>query len=221
MFGPLGFNEIIFILVLGFLMLGPKQMALFSRTLGEVMGKLYRATADARRLFEEERRKLEEEMSDVTTPVREAKQQWGQLKGQLKKGVDGIDQEIRKERQAFHEHVEGVKTEGQETADPSSIEAAKDSESSDDGEIPDLSRRKFLGDFDPPEGEASSGKSEDSDASDAPAPIEVRTPSGQMARGTFVDDPPGVNETETTTEGATAADEVTAEDAPEPKAVSS
>lgn len=122
MFGPLGFNEIIFILVLGFLLLGPRQLAIFSRTFGEMLGRFYRATADARRLFEEERRKLEADMSEVTAPMRQAKDSLRSLRGELQKDVAEVESEVKREKSYFERRQTELRQ--------------------------DWSRRKFLGDLD-------------------------------------------------------------------------
>lgn len=163
MLGPLGFNEIIFILVLGFLLLGPRQMALFSRTLGELMGRLYRATSDARRMFEEERRKLEDDMSEVTAPLRDAQKQLKSLRSNLRADVRQVEDEVRREKEDLERQHEELKE--------------------------DWSRRRFLGDFDDGEASREDGGdgAKEGGSSQAPKAPEVRTPEGQMARGSLHD----------------------------------
>lgn len=54
MFGPLGFPELIFILVLALLVFGPKRLPQIGRTLGKAMGEFRRATTDLKRSFDTE-----------------------------------------------------------------------------------------------------------------------------------------------------------------------
>lgn len=53
-FGPLGFYELAFILVLALLIFGPKKLPEIGRTLGRGMSELRRATTDLKRSVEEE-----------------------------------------------------------------------------------------------------------------------------------------------------------------------
>ncbi|MGE0641082.1 MAG: twin-arginine translocase TatA/TatE family subunit [Thermoanaerobaculia bacterium] len=54
MFGPLGFPEMIFIVVLALLIFGPKRLPEVGRTIGKGMAQFRRATSDLRRTIEEE-----------------------------------------------------------------------------------------------------------------------------------------------------------------------
>ena len=54
MFGPLGFPEMIFILILGLLIFGPKRLPEVGRTIGKGMAQFRKATSDLRRTIETE-----------------------------------------------------------------------------------------------------------------------------------------------------------------------
>ena len=54
MFGPLGFPEVVFILILALLIFGPKRLPEIGRTLGKGMAQFRRATTDLRRTLESE-----------------------------------------------------------------------------------------------------------------------------------------------------------------------
>ena len=54
MFGPLGFPEMIFILILGLLIFGPKRLPEVGRTIGKGMAQFRKATTDLRRTIETE-----------------------------------------------------------------------------------------------------------------------------------------------------------------------
>lgn len=54
MFGSLGFPEILFILVLGLLVFGPKRLPEVGRTLGKGLREFRRATTDLKRSVEVE-----------------------------------------------------------------------------------------------------------------------------------------------------------------------
>lgn len=177
MFGPLGFNEIIFILVLGFLLLGPRQLALFSRTFGEMLGRFYRATADARRLFEEERRKLEEDVAEVTAPVRQAKEGLRSLRGELQKDVAEVERQVKKEKSYFERRQTEMRQ--------------------------DWSRRKFLGDLDDEPAEDQAGEPGE-DVTATLAVPEIRSPEGQMARGGLPEPPSSEAEVSAASTAATS-----------------
>ena len=72
MFGPLGFYELVFILGLAFLLLGPRQLSVVSSTLGRTLREFYKATADVRRQINSERAALEEEIRREQKPLQEA-----------------------------------------------------------------------------------------------------------------------------------------------------
>ncbi len=61
MFGPLGFPEMLFILVLALLIFGPKRLPEVGRTIGKGMAQFRRATTDLKRTIENEIA-LEEEL---------------------------------------------------------------------------------------------------------------------------------------------------------------
>lgn len=54
MFGPLGFPEMLFILVLALLIFGPKRLPEVGRTIGKGMAQFRKATADLKRTIETE-----------------------------------------------------------------------------------------------------------------------------------------------------------------------
>lgn len=54
MFGPLGFPELVFILVLALLIFGPKRLPEIGRTIGKGMAQFRRATTDLKRTIETE-----------------------------------------------------------------------------------------------------------------------------------------------------------------------
>jgi TatA/E family protein of Tat protein translocase len=54
MFGPLGFPEMIFIVVLALLIFGPKRLPEVGRTIGKGMAQFRKATSDLRRTIETE-----------------------------------------------------------------------------------------------------------------------------------------------------------------------
>ncbi len=54
MFGPLGFPELLFILVLALLIFGPKRLPEVGRTIGKGMAQFRKATTDLKRTIETE-----------------------------------------------------------------------------------------------------------------------------------------------------------------------
>ncbi len=54
MFGPLGFPELLFILVLALLIFGPKRLPEVGRTIGKGMAQFRKATTDLKRTIESE-----------------------------------------------------------------------------------------------------------------------------------------------------------------------
>ena len=54
MFGPLGFQEILLILVLALLIFGPRKLPEIGRTLGKSLGEFRRATSELKRSIEQE-----------------------------------------------------------------------------------------------------------------------------------------------------------------------
>ena len=70
MFGPLGFPELVFILVLALLIFGPKRLPEVGRTIGKGMAQFRRATTDLKRTIESEIA-LEDE-PPVRSPARPA-----------------------------------------------------------------------------------------------------------------------------------------------------
>jgi TatA/E family protein of Tat protein translocase len=74
MFGPLGFAEVTFILVLALLIFGPRKLPEIGRTIGKAMGEFRRATTDLKRSIEDEvdleERKSKTLPATTTTPAR-------------------------------------------------------------------------------------------------------------------------------------------------------
>lgn len=54
MFGPLGFQELLLILVIALLIFGPKKLPEIGRTIGKGMAEFRRATSDLKRSIETE-----------------------------------------------------------------------------------------------------------------------------------------------------------------------
>ena len=54
MFGPLGFPEVLFILVLALLIFGPKRLPEIGKTIGKGVAQFRRATTDLKRTIESE-----------------------------------------------------------------------------------------------------------------------------------------------------------------------
>ncbi|MBI4467301.1 MAG: twin-arginine translocase TatA/TatE family subunit [Acidobacteria bacterium] len=59
--GPLGFTEILFILLLALLLFGPRRLPELGRTLGRGLAEFRRASNDLRTTIEDEVRALERE----------------------------------------------------------------------------------------------------------------------------------------------------------------
>lgn len=78
-FGPLGFYEILFILAIAFLLLGPRQMSVLSSNLGRTLRDFYKATSDVRRQINAERAALEEEIRREQKPLADALDEMKQL----------------------------------------------------------------------------------------------------------------------------------------------
>ncbi len=68
MFGPLGFPEMLFILVLALLIFGPKRLPEVGRTIGKGMAHFRRATTDLKRTIESEI-SLEDDAQKRTRPI--------------------------------------------------------------------------------------------------------------------------------------------------------
>ncbi len=68
MFGSLGFNEILFIMVLALLIFGPKRLPQIGRTIGKTMGEFKRATNDLKQSMEVEMTLAEERERAAKTP---------------------------------------------------------------------------------------------------------------------------------------------------------
>ena len=68
MFGPLGFPELLFILVLALLIFGPKRLPEMGRTLGKGLSEFRRATNDLKRTIDTELAAVDEERKPA--PVR-------------------------------------------------------------------------------------------------------------------------------------------------------
>lgn len=61
--GPLGFTEILFVLVLALLLFGPRRLPELGRTLGRGLAEFRRASTDLRATIEDEVRSLEHDVS--------------------------------------------------------------------------------------------------------------------------------------------------------------
>lgn len=59
--GPLGFTEILFILLLALLLFGPRRLPELGRTIGRGLSEFRRASSDLRATIEDEVRTLERE----------------------------------------------------------------------------------------------------------------------------------------------------------------
>jgi TatA/E family protein of Tat protein translocase len=68
--GPLGFTEILIILVLALLLFGPRRLPELGRAIGKGLAEFRRASNDLRATIEDEVRQLEREanVSDTPTP---------------------------------------------------------------------------------------------------------------------------------------------------------
>ncbi|MFQ5723645.1 MAG: twin-arginine translocase TatA/TatE family subunit [Terriglobia bacterium] len=64
--GPLGFTEIVFILVLALLLFGPRRLPELGRMLGRGLAEFRRASTDLRASIEDEVRTLERQVSPET-----------------------------------------------------------------------------------------------------------------------------------------------------------
>ncbi|MFQ5776611.1 MAG: twin-arginine translocase TatA/TatE family subunit [Terriglobia bacterium] len=64
--GPLGFTEILFILLLALLLFGPRRLPQLGRTLGRGLAEFRRASTDLRGTIEDEVHSLEREMNTET-----------------------------------------------------------------------------------------------------------------------------------------------------------
>lgn len=63
MFGPVGFNEILLILVVALIIFGPKRLPQIGRTVGRALGEFRRATSDLKRTMQSEMASLDEEVA--------------------------------------------------------------------------------------------------------------------------------------------------------------
>lgn len=66
MFGSLGIWEIVFILILGLLVFGPRKLPEISRTIGRTLGELRRSAEDFQRTVEREAMDLEKSVKPVS-----------------------------------------------------------------------------------------------------------------------------------------------------------
>lgn len=60
MFGPLGFPELMFILILALLIFGPRRLPEIGRTVGRAMGELRKATSDLKGSFDTDLMEMDE-----------------------------------------------------------------------------------------------------------------------------------------------------------------
>ncbi len=63
MFGPVGFNEILLILVVALIIFGPKRLPQIGRTVGRALGEFRRATSDLKRTMQSEMASLDDEVA--------------------------------------------------------------------------------------------------------------------------------------------------------------
>jgi Tat protein translocase TatB subunit len=70
MFGPLGFQEVLFIVVLALLIFGPKRLPEIGRTLGKGMAQFRKASTDLRRSIETEISLEEHDRPERPEPAR-------------------------------------------------------------------------------------------------------------------------------------------------------
>ena len=68
--GPLGFTEILFILLLALLLFGPRRLPELGRTVGRALAEFRRASTDLRTTIEDEVRTLEREATTLADAPR-------------------------------------------------------------------------------------------------------------------------------------------------------
>lgn len=68
--GPLGFTEILFILLVALLLFGPRRLPELGRTLGRGLAEFRRASTDLRATIEDEVQSLEREVNTEPKPPR-------------------------------------------------------------------------------------------------------------------------------------------------------
>ena len=121
MFGSLGGGELLFILVLALIFLGPRRLPEVGRILGKAVGEFRKATAEFRRGVEKE--------IDLT-PVREATQQLARARQELtelaRTPARALARELEQERSEGAETRAATRQEGG-AADPSSAAGAEPS----------------------------------------------------------------------------------------------
>lgn len=186
MFGPLGFPELVFILTVAFLLLGPRQMSLLSGKLGGILRDLYKATADVRRQINAERAALEEEIKRGQQPLREAADE-----------IKGIDRRLRDEERKIRKEV-------------GSAWSRRHVLGQDDEPPADDAEQKTNGDA-AAEGAAADGTAAEATAAEtkadttADATPEIRTPEGIAPRGSLDPGPSETSTAETSTAEASKA----------------
>lgn len=80
----LGFSELIVILVVAMLVIGPDKLPYYARNLGKAVRSLRR---ELNQTTEEVRSTLDESMGDVMEPIRELKQEADGIRSELKSAV--------------------------------------------------------------------------------------------------------------------------------------
>lgn len=71
MFGPLGFQEILFILVIALLIFGPRRLPQVGRTIGKTLAEFRRASTDLKRSINAEMMEEELRQNDPREAIRE------------------------------------------------------------------------------------------------------------------------------------------------------
>lgn len=90
MFGSLGIWEIVFIVILGLLVFGPRKLPEISRTIGRTLGELRRSAEDFQRTVEREAMDLEKSVKPVSRET-------GTAEERAPKPADGSQEEAADE----------------------------------------------------------------------------------------------------------------------------
>ena len=70
--GPIGFPEMLVILVVALIIFGPRKLPELGRTLGQALTEFRRASNDLRNAFEDEVREMEREARKIEKEVQES-----------------------------------------------------------------------------------------------------------------------------------------------------
>lgn len=90
MFGSLGIWEIVFILILGLLVFGPRKLPEISRTIGRTLGELRRSAEDFQRT-------VEREATDLERSVKPVSRETGKTEARAPKAAEGGQEEAADE----------------------------------------------------------------------------------------------------------------------------